>query len=295
MSVSFVFNWSRSGIPTETQVTGSTKTGLLHKHKTSCFYETSLPSGSEMIFRLFRELCPVNLENKSLDQDDFVNKRVQSEEKWAKHNTSPCGYAYRKSTHDLGLLSLCMRYQHLVGLTSNFVSQRGNLMKMQCMHMSCCACALIRVPQRGKIPGWLTEWMVFKVASTVLVETKSVANLKGTPFETTSFYPHFCSDIKWKQCCFHVCILSVQPIAWGVNPLRNLTCNEKTEQPLLLLWCHYRSTRVDSRDLQMPNISIWRYHCSGEVAFLKIWNQYWLLSDTVHPRIFFISPAHLQT
>ncbi len=35
--------------------------------------------------------------------------------------------------------------------------------------------------------------------------------------------------------------------------------------------------RVDSRDLQMPNILIWRYHCLGEVAFLKIWNQYWLV------------------
>ncbi len=55
------------------------------------------------------------------------------------------------------------------------------------------------------------------------------------------------------------------------------------------------NTRVDSRDLQMPNISIWRYHCLGEEAFLKIWNQYWLLSDTVHQRFLFISPTHLQT
>ncbi len=30
------------------------------------------------------------------------------------------------------------------------------------------------------------------------------------------------------------------------------------------------------------NIQIWRYHCLREVVFLKIWNQYWLPSDTVH-------------
>ncbi len=35
-------------------------------------------------------------------------------------------------------------------------------------------------------------------------------------------------------------------------------------------------TRVDSRDLQTSNISIWRYHCLKEVAFLKIRIQYWL-------------------
>ncbi len=32
--------------------------------------------------------------------------------------------------------------------------------------------------------------------------------------------------------------------------------------------------RVDSRDPQTSNISIWRYHYLGEVAFLKIWNQF---------------------
>ncbi len=32
-------------------------------------------------------------------------------------------------------------------------------------------------------------------------------------------------------------------------------------------------TRVDSKDLQMSNILIWRYHCLTEVVFLKIWNQ----------------------
>ncbi len=53
--------------------------------------------------------------------------------------------------------------------------------------------------------------------------------------------------------------------------------------------------RVDSRDLQTSNTSIWRYHCLWEVAFLKISNQYWLPSDTVHQRFLFISPAHLQT
>ncbi len=42
--------------------------------------------------------------------------------------------------------------------------------------------------------------------------------------------------------------------------------------------------QVDSRDLQTSNISIWRYHCLRELAFLKIWNQYWLPSDTVHQR-----------
>ncbi len=53
--------------------------------------------------------------------------------------------------------------------------------------------------------------------------------------------------------------------------------------------------RVDSRHPQASNIPIWRYHCLGEVVFLKIWNQYWLPSDTVHQRFLFISPAHLQT
>ncbi len=52
-----------------------------------------------------------------------------------------------------------------------------------------------------------------------------------------------------------------------------------------------QGSKVDSRDLQTSNILIWRYHCLGEVAFLKIWNQYWLPSDTVHQRLFFISPA----
>ena len=33
-------------------------------------------------------------------------------------------------------------------------------------------------------------------------------------------------------------------------------------------------------DIQTSNASIWRYHCLGEVVFLKIWNQYWLPSDT---------------
>ncbi len=51
-----------------------------------------------------------------------------------------------------------------------------------------------------------------------------------------------------------------------------------------------KDIRVDSRDPQTFNISIWRYHCLGEVAFLKIWNQYWLPSDTVHQRFLFISP-----
>ena len=54
-------------------------------------------------------------------------------------------------------------------------------------------------------------------------------------------------------------------------------------------------SKVDSRDLQTSNISIWRYHCLGEVPFLKIWNQYWLPSDTVYQRYLFISPVHLQT
>ena len=31
----------------------------------------------------------------------------------------------------------------------------------------------------------------------------------------------------------------------------------------------------------------------GEVEFLKIWNQYWLLSDTVNHIVLHISPAHL--
>ncbi len=53
--------------------------------------------------------------------------------------------------------------------------------------------------------------------------------------------------------------------------------------------------RVDSRDPHTFNIPIWRYHCLGEVVFLKIWNQYWLPSDSVHKRFLFISPAHLQT
>ncbi len=58
---------------------------------------------------------------------------------------------------------------------------------------------------------------------------------------------------------------------------------------------HPLKTRVDSTDPQTSNIPIWRYHCLGEVVFLKIWNQYWLPSDTVHHRILFISPTHLQT
>ncbi len=53
--------------------------------------------------------------------------------------------------------------------------------------------------------------------------------------------------------------------------------------------------RVDSWDLQTSNISIWRYHCLGELAFLTISNQYWLPSDTVHQRFLFISPVHLQS
>ncbi len=61
------------------------------------------------------------------------------------------------------------------------------------------------------------------------------------------------------------------------------------------LWWFYIDIRVNSRDLQPSNIPIWRYHCLGEVVFLKIWNQYWLPSDTVHQRFLFISPAHLQT
>ena len=44
-------------------------------------------------------------------------------------------------------------------------------------------------------------------------------------------------------------------------------------------------------DMQTSNISIWRYHCLGEVAFLKIWNQYWSLSDTVHQRVFVHLPC----
>ncbi len=32
--------------------------------------------------------------------------------------------------------------------------------------------------------------------------------------------------------------------------------------------------KVDSRHPQTPNIPIWRYHCLGEVVFLKIWNHY---------------------
>ncbi len=55
------------------------------------------------------------------------------------------------------------------------------------------------------------------------------------------------------------------------------------------------STRVDSRDPQTSNMWVWRYHCLGEVVFLKIWNQYWLASDTVHQRFLFISlPICLQ-
>ena len=52
---------------------------------------------------------------------------------------------------------------------------------------------------------------------------------------------------------------------------------------------HTWLVRVDSRDLQTSNISIWRSYCLGEVAFLKNWNQYWLPSDTVHQR-FLLSP-----
>ncbi len=55
----------------------------------------------------------------------------------------------------------------------------------------------------------------------------------------------------------------------------------------------YTITRVDSSDPQTSNIQIWRYHCLGEVVFLKIWNQYWLPSDKVHQRFLFIFPAHL--
>ena len=53
--------------------------------------------------------------------------------------------------------------------------------------------------------------------------------------------------------------------------------------------------RVDSRDPQTSNVSIWRYHCLGEVACPKIWNQYWLPSDAVDQRFLFISHAHLQS
>ncbi len=51
----------------------------------------------------------------------------------------------------------------------------------------------------------------------------------------------------------------------------------------------YHLTRVDSRDLQTSNISIWRYHCLGEVAFLKIWNQYWLYCLIQYIRGFYAS------
>ncbi len=40
-------------------------------------------------------------------------------------------------------------------------------------------------------------------------------------------------------------------------------------------------TTVCLTDMQTSNTSIWRYHCLGEVEFLKIWNQYRLPSDTV--------------
>ena len=59
----------------------------------------------------------------------------------------------------------------------------------------------------------------------------------------------------------------------------------------LRLKAYHVFTKVDSRDLQMSNMLIWRYHCLGEVAFLNIWNQYWLPSDTVHQRFFVHLPC----
>ncbi len=53
----------------------------------------------------------------------------------------------------------------------------------------------------------------------------------------------------------------------------------------------FRTPRVDSRDPQTSNIPIWRYHCLGEVVFLKIWNQYWLPSDTGATEVFVHLPC----
>ncbi len=72
----------------------------------------------------------------------------------------------------------------------------------------------------------------------------------------------------------HLCCLLWHPSRY-ISPLH------------YLLTCDFNSViRVDLRDLQISNISIWRYHCLGEVAFMKIWNQYWLPSDTMQQSFF---------
>ncbi len=78
---------------------------------------------------------------------------------------------------------------------------------------------------------------------------------------------------KWSNC--------LQTCFWDFHPI---SVKRRYATSAATLHSHNSVLEVDSRDLQTYNISIWRYHCLGEVVFLKIWNQYSLPSDTVHQR-----------